>query len=138
MRINNVDSFVDRDMFLRYSGSRVGHTTQMLPAHEDTAMDLDDAGEGTNQGEGTGTEVPESDLEDITLSEELRREERVTDGWGIMDKEPTNDTDDEGCDSGIECEDSDDTVSSDSDREDEDLGSEDGEDDFYDTGYSGL
>ena len=104
MKINNVDSFVDRDMFLRYSSGGVGHTAQMLPVYEDTAMDFDDTGKGMNQGEGTGTEV----------------------------------SDDEGCDSGMECEDSDDVVSLDSDREDEDLGSEDGEDDFYDMGYSAL
>jgi hypothetical protein len=134
-------SFVDRDMFMRYFGGGIGHTTTTIQsAREDVAMDVDeDAKIMNSDDEAMGTEAQVSEfvghhsLEELQQMASAMAEGVMTGDW--EDVERTLDSDDDGDDS--DDEDMDDDMSTDND--DDDLGPEDGEDEGYvETGYGGL
>jgi hypothetical protein len=132
---------MDRDMFMRYFGSRIGHTMPIYPTEEDAAMDED----MTHEDEGTSAGV--SQLTDHCLLEELRQMARCVGEWDAtsdredmeLDSESDAEGDEDDCMSVDGEDDSDSDDGEDDGDDDGELGPEDGEDPGYlDTGYGAL
>jgi hypothetical protein len=136
-----LSSFVDRDMFMRYSGGGIGHTatSQTKISNDDDAMDVDDDSFTADADQGGNIEK-ERDLEDSHLLDELRH---IVQGEMAGDQDEAEELMDGSNAKAVneDGEDEEDALSETNSEigDDDDLGPEDGEDEVYlDTGYGAL
>ena len=133
-------SFVDRDMFMRYQGGGVGHTTNHYEGDND-AMDIND-GDADKENALGGQDLEPSDeclvQELLRIASSAAHRPTSTSAREELERAMVMDPDEDEEDDSEEERDSTASMMG-NEEEEENLGPEDGEnEDYVDTGYRAL
>lgn len=120
----NLFSFVDRDMFMRYAGEGIGHSTTISVTSNTAKESSEDSVEGIDIDEGSNLGFSDSGADDLFGGDE---DDTIGDESEISDLEDGEDEDEDADES--DDEDGDDDNGDDDDEDDED--DDDGLEGYY-------